>query len=224
VGRPQSSLLTKPIHCSCSIGCIWVSAAADFGPDGVLERYVLGLRSTILPSALILKRASASSKSSRPFYLRWMQSRAHRPRNLSFEYHSCAFSNKYRYNGKVHPHIPKVRALLSGLSQRSIKHPKVVIIDAVAKGNATASDTLDSSWIQWDDFVALGASSKLGRSAEGEIEWARLGFDWPLWILFSSGTTGLPKLVLFLSLLSVLHFNMFQGRLSIEPEECSSRR
>lgn len=38
--------------------------------------------------------------------------------------------------------------------------------------------------------MKLGGEKKLGRTSEGEIEWARLPFDWPLWILFSSGTTG----------------------------------
>ena len=42
-----------------------------------------------------------------------------------------------------------------------------------------------------------GAQHKLGRSEDGEIEWHRLSFDAPLWVLFSSGTTGRPKCVLF---------------------------
>ena len=42
----------------------------------------------------------------------------------------------------------------------------------------------------WDDVVAEGREKKLGRTPDGEIEWKRLDFNWPLWILFSSGTTG----------------------------------
>jgi len=45
----------------------------------------------------------------------------------------------------------------------------------------------------WGDFVAEGQHRKLGRTDDGEIEWNRLPFDAPLWILFSSGTTGRPK-------------------------------
>lgn len=41
-----------------------------------------------------------------------------------------------------------------------------------------------------------GAQQKLGRSEDGEIEWHRQLFDAPLWVLFSSGTTGRPKYVL----------------------------
>lgn len=35
----------------------------------------------------------------------------------------------------------------------------------------------------------------MGRSDSGEVRWQRLPFDTPLWILFSSGTTGKPKSV-----------------------------
>lgn len=49
--------------------------------------------------------------------------------------------------------------------------------------------------MKWDDFVAEGKQHHFGRSISGEIEWQRLPFDAPLWILFSSGTTGRPKLV-----------------------------
>lgn len=51
--------------------------------------------------------------------------------------------------------------------------------------------------MSWEDFVQEGAQHKLGRSENGEIEWRRLPFDAPLWVLFSSGTTGRPKCVLF---------------------------
>lgn len=45
-------------------------------------------------------------------------------------------------------------------------------------------------WTSWDEFVRLGGEKKLGRTADGEILWKRMEFDWPIWILFSSGTTG----------------------------------
>jgi hypothetical protein len=48
------------------------------------------------------------------------------------------------------------------------------------------SDALDPSWLRWDAFVAEGARAKRGRTADGEIAFAQLPFDWPLWILFSS--------------------------------------
>ena len=94
----------------------------------------------------------------------------------------------YRYNAKVHPHIPKLQELLRGLADRAGLTPKVVVSpNASHAGDRSA---WDPAWIPFDEFVQSGKQRKLGRTAAGEIEWARLGFDWPLWILFSSGTTG----------------------------------
>ncbi|KIO29526.1 hypothetical protein M407DRAFT_70382, partial [Tulasnella calospora MUT 4182] len=44
----------------------------------------------------------------------------------------------------------------------------------------------NDGWVSWDAFLESG-------SGGGEIEWFRGSFDWPLWILFSSGTTNKPK-------------------------------
>ena len=48
----------------------------------------------------------------------------------------------------------------------------------------------DAGWTDWDALVAEGAEKQLGRTPGGDIAWQRLDFNWPLWILFSSGTTG----------------------------------
>ena len=42
-------------------------------------------------------------------------------------------------------------------------------------------------------LVAEGAEKQLGRTPGGDIAWRRLDFNWPLWILFSSGTTGASR-------------------------------
>jgi len=49
----------------------------------------------------------------------------------------------------------------------------------------------DPEWQSFDEFTLHGKIAKLGRDEAGEIQWARMDFNWPLWILFSSGTTGL---------------------------------
>ncbi|PCH41206.1 acetoacetyl-CoA synthetase [Wolfiporia cocos MD-104 SS10] len=133
---------------SSAIGCIWVSAAADFGPEGVLERF-----EQVQPSLII----SVDS---------------------------------VIYNAKVHPHLPKLRALLAGLHERAQIKPKVIV---ARRQTTDASPDWDENWHTWDDFVAQGISQKLGRTPDGEIDWFRTDFNWPLWILFSSGTTGRPK-------------------------------
>jgi acetoacetyl-CoA synthetase len=93
-----------------------------------------------------------------------------------------------RYNAKVHQHLPKLRTLLAGLAVRSTVQPKVVVIHTIPTAENRSS--WERNWIGWDAFVTEGKASQLGRSSEGEVEWSRQSFDWPLWILFSSGTTG----------------------------------
>ncbi|MFN8160963.1 MAG: acetoacetate--CoA ligase [Solirubrobacterales bacterium] len=44
-----------------------------------------------------------------------------------------------------------------------------------------------SAAIAWDEFAAAGAGAELG--------FERVGFSDPLWVLYSSGTTGLPKAI-----------------------------
>lgn len=89
-----------------------------------------------------------------------------------------------RYNAKVHPHLPKLKELLRGLSNQ----PKVVVVHH--DSHSASRHSWDDEWTDFDDFVKIGQEKKLGRRQNGEIEWTRLPFDWPLWILFSSGTTG----------------------------------
>ncbi|KAI0335499.1 acetoacyl-CoA synthetase [Cubamyces sp. BRFM 1775] len=132
-----------------AIGCIWVSAAADFGAEGVFERL-----EQVQPRLIISVDAVV-------------------------------------YNAKVHPHLPKLKDLLAKLSDKAQLRPEVVIVRHPF--NVTARQQWDSSWMDWSDFVAEGQEKKLGRTPDGEIEWRRLDFNWPLWILFSSGTTGRPK-------------------------------
>lgn len=91
----------------------------------------------------------------------------------------------HSYNGKVHPHLPKLEVLLSGLVARCALQPHAIVIQT---GNCKSSD-LTGKWESWDTFITRGRDNALGR-INGEIEWSRQGFDWPLWILFSSGTTG----------------------------------
>lgn len=131
---------------AAAIGCIWVSAAADFGADGVLERF-----EQVRPRVIFAVDAVV-------------------------------------YNAKVHQHLPKLRTLLSGLRDRCALEPKVVIIET---GKRDPSIPI-GRWELWDNFIAEGKAIALGRK-NGEIQWARQSFDWPLWILFSSGTTGRPK-------------------------------
>ena len=94
------------------------------------------------------------------------------------------------YNAKVHPHLPKLKALLDGLADLNLEIPTVIVAHVIPNVVDT-SDAWNSEWIKWDDFLAEGQAKKLGRDPDGEIQWSRQPFDYPLWILFSSGTTGM---------------------------------
>ncbi|KAJ8086639.1 hypothetical protein PM082_005462 [Marasmius tenuissimus] len=135
-----------------ALGGIWVSAAADFGPEGVLERF-----QQVQPTFIFAVDAVV-------------------------------------YNAKLHDHIGKVTSLLSSLNDTSSSDcdPKVIIIHTVPIPHPNGRSGWKQDWVAWEDFVETGRDAALGSDESGEIEWARVSFDYPLWILFSSGTTGEP--------------------------------
>src|SRR6202040_3670352 len=72
-----------------------------------------------------------------------------------------------RYNAKVHPHLPKLSSLLSGLSQRSLLQPKVVIIHSIP--NSVSDRTgWDREWVSWETFLSHGKTARLGCDLHGE--------------------------------------------------------
>lgn len=94
----------------------------------------------------------------------------------------------YNAKAKVHDHLPKLAALLSGLETKSDSCPKIVIIHSIPYVEDRSA--WREGWVSWDDFILGGEAEKLGRAPSGEILWHRASFNWPLWILFSSGSTG----------------------------------
>ncbi|XP_040843077.1 acetoacetyl-CoA synthetase isoform X2 [Ochotona curzoniae] len=87
------------------------------------------------------------------------------------------------YNGKEHSHMEKLQRVVRGLPDLK----KVVVIPYVA-----TRETIDISKIPnsvfLDDFLATG----MGEQAP-QLEFEQLPFSHPLFIMFSSGTTGAPK-------------------------------
>jgi len=78
----------------------------------------------------------------------------------------------YRYGGREIPRTAEADAIVAALP--SVRH--VVAVDHLGGASLPGA-------IAWSDAVA----------EEAEPAFARLPFDHPLWILYSSGTTGLPK-------------------------------
>src|SRR5947207_4227651 len=90
----------------------------------------------------------------------------------------------YWYNGKPQPILERVAAIVAQL-------PTVVrvIVAPYLREPAAAAGELsaDPRAVTWDEFVAPFPA--------GPIEFEQLPFDYPLYILYSSGTTGVPKCI-----------------------------
>ncbi len=84
----------------------------------------------------------------------------------------------YRYSGKDHDRRTVVSALQAAMP--TLEH--VVLLPYLDR---TASATTYQGGVTW--------ASLLGRRAT--LQFAQLDFDAPLWIVYSSGTTGLPKAI-----------------------------
>jgi len=85
----------------------------------------------------------------------------------------------YRYNGKVFDCLDRVRQLAEKIP--SIE--RIVVVPYVAESVDLRS--LERA-VHWDEFCDSNATG---------IDFAQLPFDHPLYILYSSGTTGVPKCI-----------------------------
>jgi len=89
----------------------------------------------------------------------------------------------YFYGGKAHSCLDRLSAIRSGVP--SIKH--VIIVPYLFSAKDLASKNLKEPSDIWDDL--------LKRSTAQSIDFAQMPFNHPLFILFSSGTTGVPKCI-----------------------------
>ncbi len=86
----------------------------------------------------------------------------------------------YRYGGRDHDRLDVVKALQEAMP--SLERTVVLgYLDPEPRLEGLANAT------RWDDFLAEGDDEALA--------FAQVAFDHPLWVLYSSGTTGLPKAI-----------------------------
>jgi acetoacetyl-CoA synthetase len=78
---------------------------------------------------------------------------------------------------------PKLLLHASSYVHGGRRHDRTEVVDELRAGLPTLASTLEVGSAAWDAAVASTA----------ELETVDLPFDHPLWVLFSSGTTGKPK-------------------------------
>lgn len=84
----------------------------------------------------------------------------------------------YRWNGQIFDRTDAIAHLQAQLPTLA----KTILIPQVTAGTAA---TRLSNTVLWDNLLATTTATTL--------DYAQIPFDHPLWVLYSSGTTGLPK-------------------------------
>ncbi len=86
----------------------------------------------------------------------------------------------YRYGGRDHDRLDVVASL-----QRAMPSLERIVVIGYLDPEPDLGRLERAT--RWDDFLAEGDDEEIG--------FAQVGFDHPLWVLYSSGTTGLPKAI-----------------------------
>lgn len=89
----------------------------------------------------------------------------------------------YLYNGKTIDSLERISAIVEDLDSVN----KVIVVPFVGTADAVQAriDNLPDA-VLWDNFLSEGAN----------LEFTQLPFDHPLYIMYSSGTTGVPKCII----------------------------
>ena len=87
----------------------------------------------------------------------------------------------YRHGGKDFDRLSNVKTILAELP--TVEH--VVLLSYLS--TLAEPSTLAPTALSWDELMERGRGQ--------ELTFAQVPFDHPLWVLYSSGTTGLPKAI-----------------------------
>ena len=88
----------------------------------------------------------------------------------------------YAYGGKRFDRRPELAAIAAELPGLEA----VIMVDYLGTGAELTSPTAGVRMLSWQDFGP-------GDAIAADLEFAAVPFSHPLWVLYSSGTTGLPK-------------------------------
>jgi len=83
----------------------------------------------------------------------------------------------YQYNGKIYNRLEVLAELQAALP--TLEH--LILVPEIGQNQHKLADT-----ILWEDAL-------MRSSSPAELSFEQIPFDHPLWVLYSSGTTGLPK-------------------------------
>ena len=109
-------------------------------------------------------------------------------------------ANGYYYNGKAHDSLDKVRQIAEEID--SLEH--VVIVEIVEQAPDTTGDSgverhltghIEGHTDAHINNAVLFSDLQREQADVTEIAFAQLPFDHPLYIMYSSGTTGVPKCI-----------------------------
>ncbi len=112
----------------------------------------------------------------------------------------------YFYGGKTHDSLTRVAEI-----RRAIPSIEKVLIVPYTREDPPLAEIADAE--RMDEFLA--------RHPPGEIEFAQLPFDHPVYILYSSGTTGAPKCIVHGAGGTLLqHLKEHRLQVDLKPGDC----
>ena len=153
--------------------------AAGIGPGDRVAGFLPNLPETVIAMLAATSRGAVWSSCSPDFGINGVLDRFGQiqPRLL-------VTADGYHYGGKWIDSIAPVARVVAQLD--SIEAVVVVPYDGDPDTGATAAAELPGA-VAWDDF--------LGHEAPPPLSFAQLPFDHPLYVMYSSGTTGVPKCI-----------------------------